>query len=104
MTQAQAIRLVCRAVVLYLLFWVITDVIALPREILSVHHAWMNAFAVTSGSYYLREQILYLASNVLLLSLWSVLALWFYQAGPRIQRWFGSEQDGSPAETTRAID
>jgi hypothetical protein len=104
MTPTQAVKIVCRAIVLYLLFWIITDITALPREILALHHAWVNAFAVASGSYYLREQILYLAANVLLMSLWSVLALWFYQGGPRIQRWFGAEQDGQAAEPARAIE
>jgi len=104
MTQSQAIRLVCRAIVLYLLFWIISDITWLPREILAVEHAWVSAPALKSGGYYLREQILYLAANVLHIALWSVLAISFYQGGPRIERWFGAGDHVESAERQTTVD
>jgi hypothetical protein len=104
MTQTQAIRLVCRAIVVYLLFWTISDLIALPHELLAVEEAWNYPGLSTRGTFYLRDQILFLAGNVLRIAIWLALALWFYQGGPRIQRWFGVEVNVEPAEVQTNID
>ena len=104
MTQAQAVRLACQVVVLYLLFWVISDLTALPREMLSVYEAWSFPALSARGSFYLREQILLLAANVLRMTMWLGLALWFYQGGPRVQRWFGAEKPLESAKASSTID
>jgi hypothetical protein len=89
MTSAQAVRLASRLVVLYLLFWVIADLVNLPRELLAVYVALRFPGLSATGTFYVRGQIIVLASIILEIALWSALALWFYGAGPRIQRFFG---------------
>jgi hypothetical protein len=104
MTQSQAIRLVCRAIVVYLLFWTVSDLTALPREFLAVFEAWSFPGLSARGTFYLREQILFLAASVLRIGIWLALALWFYQGGPRIQRWFGTGENVESAEVQTTID
>ncbi len=91
MTVPQAIRIVSRLIVLYLLFWVVSDLTGLPREILGVRGAWLESTGSVRATYYLREEILFLGSNVLRMTMWAALAILFYQCGPRIQRFFGAE-------------
>ncbi len=99
MTQKQAIQIACRFFTLYLLFWVLSDLISVPRESMAVAHEWglQTDPSHTHDLYYLRSVVLYLVANLLQIALWSGLALWIYQVPPSIQRFFGIlEPLGSP--------
>jgi hypothetical protein len=104
MTSLQAVRLASRLAVLYLLFWVMSDLISLPREILGVYVALKYPGLSTTGTFYVRGQLLTLASNVLEIGMWSALALWFYQCGPRIQRFFAIEDTVDSEDTPTISD
>ena len=94
MTDQRALHLACRLAVLYLLFWIISDVISLPREVSTLHYeltvtAPQTAARSPAATHFLQDAVLVLASNILRLALWSWLAIWFYQGGPRLHRFLG---------------
>jgi hypothetical protein len=99
MTQSDAARIAARLVVLYLPFWIVSDLTAIPREIVSFLYEWRSWTAGRPAHevFFLQSAILFLTANILRIALWSCLALWFYQCGPRIHRFFGvAEQLESP--------
>jgi hypothetical protein len=92
LTTRHATLIASRIVVAYLLFWVVVDLIELPREIHSVVNYAREGTAVGFSllgafhqSYLLRTNVLYLVANVLRITLWLMIAGWFYRCGPRIQ-------------------
>src|ERR1035437_4331569 len=94
-TREQAILIASRLFAAYLLFWVVTDVIELPREIMDVVHQLnqdsimgVSMLSAAMASFMLRVDILYLAANILRIALWLMAAGWFYRCGPRIRGFF----------------
>src|ERR1035437_5693249 len=94
-TREQAILTASRLFVAYLLFWVVADVIELPREIMDVVHLLnqgsimgLSMLSAARASFTMRVYILYLAANVLRIALWLMAAGWFYRCGPRIRGFF----------------
>jgi len=92
LTTRQAILIASRLFAAFLLFWVIADVIAIPRELLSVvHYAregtefGTSLIGVFHQSYLFREYVLSLLANIMTIALWLMIAGWFYRCGPRIQ-------------------
>jgi hypothetical protein len=93
MTYEQGVRIGCRLFVLYLLFWVVSDLIGLPREVVTFRHELqaasqpddLSARGRESVVYFLRDSALVLVDNVLRLAVWCFAALYFYQCGPRIK-------------------
>ncbi len=104
MTLSDGVKVATRLVVLYLLFWIVTDLVSLPREIASLLYELRTRTSgrPTHDVYYLRSSILYLTGNVLLIALWSLLAMWFYRCGPVIQRFFGVSQPPCTKMTPKA--
>jgi hypothetical protein len=96
-TREQAILIASRLFACYLLFWVFSDIIALPREILTISHELQgpsslgfSTLSAFKASYYARTYILGLAANILQIALWFVAAGWFYRCGPRIRSLFAA--------------
>jgi hypothetical protein len=108
------VLLISRAISVYLIFWVITDVISLPGELNSFlhhldEHRRIPASVLAGDSharalegYWLRTYLFALAANVLRIALWLCAAGWFYRCGPRIQRFFGVSRNGEPNTTSPA--
>ena len=101
MTYERAVKIAARSIAMYLLFWAITDVVSVPNEIMSVSHEMkLVSMAKNAGAhdaevsqlYFLRSSVMYLAANVLRITLWVMAAGWFYRCGPAIQRFFGMEE------------
>jgi len=96
--QDQAILLASRVFAAFLLFWVIEDLIELPRELFAVLHylreytrMGMSVVEASRSSYLLGDYMMYLLANVLRIALWLLAAGWFYRCGPRIRRFFAAE-------------
>src|ERR1700722_18806769 len=97
LTREQAVLLVSRAIACYLLFWAMSDIISLPREILTISHELQGpsslGFSTLSAfktSYYARYYILNLAASVLSIALLLTAAGWFYRCGSRIRNFFAA--------------
>ena len=91
----QAILLASRVFAAFLLFWVVDDLIELPRELFSVMHylrestqAGIGVFEVLRFSYLPSLYLMYLLANILRIALWLLAAGWFYRCGPRIRGFF----------------
>ena len=87
----QAVLLASRIFAAFLLFWVVEDIIELPRELFSVMHYFPPGMSLLSGlhsSYLVSLYMMYLLSNILRIALWLLAAKWFYRCDPRIQRFF----------------
>jgi hypothetical protein len=96
----QAIHLASRLFAAFLLFWVVDDIIELPRELFSVTHylhdsmqMGVGIFEVLRGSYLVGVYMLYLLANILRIALWLLAAGWFYRCGPRIRSFFAARAD-----------
>jgi hypothetical protein len=96
-TREQAVLIASRLFAAYLLFWVVADLIELPREIQSAVHYTREAsmmgmsFArAFEASYLLRTYMLYVLANILRIVLWLVGAGWFYRCEPRIRNFFSA--------------
>ena len=96
----QAILLASRIFAAFLLFWVVDDIIQLPRELFAVMHYFHESARpdvplarALSASYFLSDYVLYLLSNILRIALWLLAAGWFYRCGPRIHSFFTSEAE-----------
>ena len=101
-TRDQAVLIGSRLFACYVLFWVADDILALPREILSITHELQgpnaigySALSAFKASYWVRSYILNLASNVLWIALLLMVAGWFYRCGPRIRNFFTAEDNNS---------
>lgn len=93
----QAILLASRVFAAFFLFWVVDDIIELPRELFSVMHylresmrAGIGLFQALSTSYLVGLYVMYLLTNILRIALWFLAAGWFYRCGPRIWRFFAA--------------
>jgi hypothetical protein len=93
----QAILLASRVFAAFLLFWVVDDIIEMPREIFAVMHYFHEAGRVEASpfqamrySYYLGDYMLYLLANILRIALWLLAAGWFYRCGPHIRNFFAA--------------
>ncbi len=98
-TREQAVVIASRLFAAYLLFWVVADLIELPREIQSVAHyinepsvMGMSFAHALQASYLLRTYMLYVLANILRIVLWLVGAGWFYRCEPRIRKFFEAEK------------
>ena len=95
MTKEQGFRLVTRALVVYFLFWVISDLVALPQDILPMARYWhryvmakqMNQF-VSEETYWLRYYALRCCALIIEVTAWLWAAGWFYRGAPAIRRFF----------------
>lgn len=117
-SKKDAVLLLTRAISLYLIFWALTDVLALPVELNSfLHHLNERnqlpasvlvgeSHARRVESYWMRYYLLELSTNVLRIVLWLLAAGWFYRFGPRIQKFFGvftnQEEQSGPATVMNA--
>jgi hypothetical protein len=93
----QAILLASRLFAAFLLFWVVEDIIELPRELFSVLHysrestqAGVSLFEVLRTSYLPGLYMMYLLTNIVHIALWLLAAGWFYRCGPRIRSFFAA--------------
>jgi hypothetical protein len=111
MTSSQAVRLASRLFALYLLFCMLTELIGLPQRSITVHHEWtqwslagngMSGRTLESLRYFYTLAIGQFMGDVLRVVIYSLLAVWFYQCGPRIQRFFAIE-DTVDSEDTNTI-
>jgi hypothetical protein len=94
----QAVVLASRVFAAFLLFWVVDDIIELPRELFSVMHylhgsmqLGVGMFEALRSSYLVSEYMMYLLANILRIALWLLAAGWFYRCGPRIRNFFAAE-------------
>jgi hypothetical protein len=92
LTRDQLIIIASRLFAAYLLFWVVSDLISLPSEILTLNHELLGLSTFTA-TYYARSYVLNFAANILRMVLWLMGAGWFYRCGPRIQAFFAAETE-----------
>jgi hypothetical protein len=80
----------------------ISDLAGLPREVVSVHHEWglWTARQPPHDVYYLQSSIFFMAANALKIGIWALLAIWFYQCGPRVQAFFTTDGHTEAPDTS----
>lgn len=100
LTREQAVLIVSRLFVAFLLLWIVDDITLLPREILPVAHYMHETGSVLGANtslpqttYLLRTYFLELLANILRIALWLLAAGWFYRCGPRIRNFFAAGTD-----------
>ena len=104
MTQQHAVRIACRYVVVFLLIAAIGEIISAPSALLNLQfelqHAPASLTLSATGTepaavHYLRSAILASASLALRIALNLGGALWFYRGGPKLERFFGGENEAN---------
>jgi hypothetical protein len=101
MSSRQAVVLASRVLCVFLVFWVVSNFIDLPADILARHEHW-SALATSSNISYDRYFSRYYSLRLEALILKSALELFFagvlYRCGPRISQFL----TGGPAESDSA--
>jgi hypothetical protein len=98
-TLHQAITLVARALSLYLLVWLLSDLSYFPADLHSLFYYTREA-AITGGTYmtHTRDHDIVLISLRLLRMVALFFAVqWCYRVGPSLQRYFLSSTDDESA-------
>jgi len=90
MTYNDGVKIASRVAALYLIFWVISDAIDLPQEVMSLRHTLPDSI-YPQGGYFIRQALMLVARTVLKIALWLMAAIWFYKCGPGIQKFFGCD-------------
>ena len=100
MTYQQGVRIVCRAISVYFLFWVVNDLISLPREATTVWYYWKEVSISGSATqaridtlsvHLLRTYGLTLTETVLKTALWALGASYFYRCRPGALRFLRAD-------------
>ena len=101
MSSRQAVVLASRVICVFLVFWVVSNLVDLPADILGVRQHW-NALAVSPDISYERYWARYYLLRLEVLILKSALELFFagafYRCGPRISQFLA----GEPADSDSA--
>ena len=92
MSTKEAVIIVCRALSIYFLAWLLADLTYLPSYIHSFwrHEGGLTAFSTT---YWRDSDILSLSFLLLRIGILFFGVQWFYQAGPTVQRYFLASTD-----------
>ncbi len=107
MTYDEGVRIACRTIAVYFLFWVASDILGIPHEVATVKHYIQEVNFPHKASpgpledlpiYYLRSSVLTLCENVLKIALWSVGALCFYRPGPWLLRFFAYRAESAAVD------
>ena len=92
MSRSEAILIVSRVVSFYLLCWVLADLTYLPTHVREV--LFHLAPQTPTGAHYRDIYVLDLVFLLIRIAVFSVLAIWLYRCGPRIQAYFLPEVEG----------
>ena len=94
MSSRHAVVVASRVLCAFLIFWVVSNLIDLPANILELHHH-LNALAAGSDVSYNRYWSRYYSLHLEALSLKTVLEMFFagvfYRCGPRISEFLTGE-------------
>jgi hypothetical protein len=92
MSAKQAVTIVSRALAVYFLTWLLTDLTYIPTNLHSLfHHA--ETTGAMAGPYLRNSDLLSLSFRVLRMIALFFAVQWFYRAGPSIQKYFLSPSD-----------
>jgi hypothetical protein len=91
----RTVVLVARALALYLLCWMVSDVLSLPRQILGLYHyLHYNHQSVISGDEYLRNvYVLDVGFTLVRIIGLFVVAGCLYRCGPKVRSFFTEAAD-----------
>jgi hypothetical protein len=85
MSKNDAVLLVSRTLVLYLILWVLTDLTYLPGLLFSFIHYWRQAPPLSANNTYYRElDLIGLVFHLTKIIGLSILAGWLYRGGASV--------------------
>lgn len=107
MSSRQAVVLASRLICVFLVFWVVSNIVDFPANILELHHHW-NALGAGSDVSYNRYWFRYYSLHLEALTLKTALELFFagvfYRCGPRIFQFLtGGAAELDSAENSPAV-
>jgi hypothetical protein len=109
MTTEQGFRLVTRALTVFSLFWVVSEILYFPADVIGVaHHLQLLRMAremdkyVAEETYWVRYYAELVCMRIIMVTLSLWMALIFYQGGPRLRRFFLIDPASSSVEATTA--
>lgn len=98
MSTKEAVTIASRALAVYLLFWLLSDVTYLPSNLFSLWHH-RNVLGATEWTTYLRDsEVISLSFRLLRMVALFFAVQWFYRSGPGVQGYFLASSD---EETTK---
>jgi hypothetical protein len=103
-TRTEFVRIVSRAIALYLLIWAMLDCTYLPQFLYSLLHHLSQGSTFANQNYWSGYYMLETASLVLRIAALSLGALYFWNAGPAILRLLSppeksTEEQNEPAKS-----
>ena len=97
MSAREAVSIASRALAVYFLFWLLSDLTYLPSRLFSLWHH-RNMPGSTEWTTYLRDSDVISVSFHLLRMVGLFFAVqWFYRSGPAIQEYFLTSSDEGKA-------
>lgn len=90
MSSRQAVVLASRVVCVFLIFWVVVNIVDLPIDLLGLHRYW-NWSVLAAGaenSYWRRYYAVRVDAAILRIALELFFAGVFYRCGPRLSQFF----------------
>ncbi len=102
MSTKEAVTIVSRALAIYFLAWLLSDLTYLPSHVFSLlHHE--SGLGVPGGTTYWRDsERISLSFLILRIVMLFFAVQWFYHSGPAIQRYFFASSLASSKEETAA--
>jgi hypothetical protein len=91
MTRNQAVKIVSRALALYLFVWALDNLSYLPGQLLSFSHRASLQSVFASDSYLRNYEFLTFGMTVVRVVALLAAAAWLYRCGPKVERYFSPE-------------
>lgn len=100
MSAKEAAVIVCRALSVYLLFWLVLELTYLPGSMFSYFHHRLGPTTTTTQLFWRDYYLLSLCFLVFRIVALFFAVQWFYRAGPRLQAYLLAP----PTEETEAVE
>ena len=100
MSAKEAAVIACRALSVYLLFWLVLDLTYLPGSVFAYLHHQLGPTPTNTQLFYRNYDLLSLCFLVCRIIALFFAVQWFYRAGPRLQAYFLAP----PTEETEEVE
>jgi hypothetical protein len=92
MSAKQAVTAICRALSVYFLAWLLTDLTYVPTDVHALLH-YTRAESALGASYLRDYHLITLVFLLLRIAILFIAVQRFYRAGPRLQQYFLADSD-----------
>jgi hypothetical protein len=93
MTYNDGVKIASRALAVMLVLWAINDACYIPFDIIRALRALTHSTVSGPRYFYSAVMAAWIPWSLLRTGTWLLIASWFYECGPRVQKIFGCKPD-----------